>query len=100
MTANDENYNQDFMRKIENLMSEIDMEREINMYIDNPIFDALNAPIQMEEIEEALKKSKNKKAAGSDGLVSEFIKYSNGHIDGPLSALFNFILNSGEYPDI
>ena len=72
----------------------------INMYIDSPTFDALNAPIQMEEIERALKKSKNKKAAGSDGLVSEFLKYSNGHLDCPLSALFNFILNSGEYPDM
>ena len=100
LTANDENYNQDYMRNIEKVISEIDMEQEINMYIDNPIFDALNGPIQIEEIEKALKKSKNKKAAGSDGLVSEFIKYSDGHIDGPLSVLFNFILNSGEYPDI
>ena len=100
LTANDENYNQDYMRNIEKVISEIDMEQEINMYIDNPIFDALKGPIQIEEIEKALKKSKNKKAAGSDGLVGEFIKYSNGHIDGPLSALVNFILNSGEYPDI
>ena len=64
LTANDENYNQDLMRKIEKLMSEIDMEREINMYIDNPISDALNAPIQIEEINNALKKNKEQKGRG------------------------------------
>ena len=99
LTANDPNYNHELMGKIDSIISEIDMDREINMYIDNPVFDALNGPINFEEIKNAMKKTKNKKAAGSDGLVSEFFKYSNGHIDGPLSALFNYILNSGEYPD-
>ena len=99
LTANDENYNQDLIRKIEKLMSEIDMDREINMYNDNPVFDALNCPIQTEEIKKALKRTKNKKAVGSDGIASEFLKFSNGHLNGPLTALFNHILNSGEYPD-
>ena len=99
LTANDENYNQDLIRKIEKLMSEIDMDREINMYNDNPVFDALNCPIQAEEIKKALKRTKNKKAVGSDGIASEFLKFSNGHLNGPLTALFNHILNSGEYPD-
>ena len=99
LTANDENYNHNFMGKIEKLISEIDIDREINMYNDTPVFDALNGPIRIEEIKIALKKTKNKKAAGTDGLVSEFLKYSNGHIDGPLTALFNYVFNSGEYPD-
>ena len=99
LTANDENYNQSLMNKIEKVISEIDMESEIRMYKDTPVFDALNGPIQIEEIKKALKKSKNKKAAGADGLVSEFFKYTDGNMDGPLTALFNYILNSGEYPD-
>ena len=99
LTANDPNYNHELMGKIEKLISEIDMDKEINTYIDNPVFDALNGPITIEEIQNVLKITKNKKVAGSDGLVTEFFKYANGHMDGPLSALFNFILNSGEYPD-
>ena len=99
LTAGDNNYNHELMRKIEVLVSEVDIDREMNDYIDNPVFDCLNGPITTEEIEKALKRTKNKKAAGCDGLVSEFFKYSNGHLDGPLTALFNFVLNSGEYPD-
>ena len=41
LTANDENYNHNFMGKIEKLISEIDIDREINMYNDTPVFDAL-----------------------------------------------------------
>ena len=99
MTANDSNYNHEIMAKIEKLMSEIDLDKEMNTYIDNPEFDCLNAPVSEEEIINALKNTKNKKAVGSDGLASEFFKYSGGHLNGPLSALFNYILNSGEYPD-
>ena len=99
LTANDTNYNHDLMEKIEKLVSDIDIDREMNTYIDNPVFDCLNGPIQIEEIENALKRTKNRKAAGCDGLVSEFLKNGNGHLEGPLSALFNYILNSGEYPD-
>ena len=99
LTAGDNNYNHELMKKIENLVSEVDIDRELNDYVDSPVFDCLNGPITTEEIEKALKRTKNKKAAGCDGLVSEFFKYSNGHLDGPLTALFNFILNSGEYPD-
>ena len=99
LTQNDPNYNHELMGVIEKMISEIDLDKEIDMYIDDPVFDALNGPITNEEINNALKKSKNKKAAGSDGLVSEFFKYANGHIDGPLSALLNYVLSSGEYPD-
>ena len=99
LTANDENYNHEIMKKIETLISEVDMDREIATYIDSPVFDSLNGPISDKEIENAFKRTKNKKAAGCDGLVSEFFKYSNGHLEGPLTALFNFIMNSGEYPD-
>ena len=99
LTANDENYNHEMMLKIEKLISEVDIDKEINAYIDSPTFDCLNGPIREDEIISALKNTKNKKAVGSDGLASEFFKYSNGILNGPLTALFNFILNSGEYPD-
>ena len=99
LTENDSNYNHEIMRKIEKLMSEINIDKELNTYIDSPTFDCLNAPVSEEEIINVLKGTKNKKAVGSDGLASEFFKYSDGHLNGPLTALFNFILNTGEYPD-
>ena len=99
LTANDDNYNHEIMRKIEKIMSEINLDKEMDTYIDSPTFDCLNAPVIEDEIINVLKNTKNKKAVGSDGLASEFFKYSNGHLNGPLTALFNFILNSGEYPD-
>ena len=85
-----------FMQKVEKYIGELNLKVDVN--IDCPIFDCLNAPIHTEEITFAIKKLKNKKAIGSDGLAAEFYKNSDGHLDKPLSALFNYILNSGNYP--
>ena len=62
------------------------------------INDILNGPINMAEVQKALKAAKNKKACGSDGIPSEFLKFSNGHLDYPLVSIFNYVFDSCEYP--
>ena len=57
------------------------------------ISSSCNCPI--EEIEKAIKKLKNKKAAGLDGIRNEMIKTSSRFIKYPLEKLFNLILQSG-----
>ena len=52
----------------------------------------------MEEIKIHLVKLKNNKAAGLDGTPPEFLKYAGEEILEPLSALFNYILVNGQYP--
>ena len=100
LTANDDNYDHKFMEVIEDLIGKIDPQKEIETYKDNAISDCLNAPITSEEVQSALKNVKNKKAAGSDGLICEFFKYSDNQLDNPLVALFNYVFSSGEYPDL
>jgi hypothetical protein len=58
-----------------------------------------NKPLSREEIEVHLKKLKNNKAAGYDGILSEFIKYAPENIVDMLYVLFNCIYDKGEWPD-
>ena len=58
----------------------------------------LDNPISIEEIDKAIKKLKNKKAVGLDGIRNEMIKTSSGFIKYPLEKLFNLILQSGIFP--
>ena len=67
--------------------------------IDDIKNDIINGPILESEIILALKKTKSGKSGGSDGITSEFYKFTNGLLDKPLIALFNFIFNSGQYPE-
>lgn len=90
----------DIMAKIVDHIEHLDKNHELNLYEDCPIFDSLNLPINVSEVVHALKRAKNNKASGCDGIASEFLKYSNGFLNEPLTALYNFILSSGEYPDI
>ena len=39
ITTGDNNYNHEFMRKVESIIADVDMDREINVYIDSPVFD-------------------------------------------------------------
>ena len=57
-----------------------------------------NSPITIDEIETHLKKLKNHKAAGVDGLSGEFLKYVPDKLGPMLYALYNCILNRGEWP--
>ena len=62
------------------------------------LWSELDNPISIEEIDKAIKKLKNKKAAGLDGIHNEMIKTSSSFIKYPLEKLFNLILQSGTFP--
>jgi hypothetical protein len=77
---------------------------ETGLIEENPSFaetltnDICNSPITLEEIEVHLKKLKNQKAAGADGLSGEFLKYVSDDIGPTLYSLFNSIFERGEWP--
>ena len=58
----------------------------------------LNAPFTETDILDVLCKLKCGKAAGPDGLINDFFKYSRNVIAKALSKLFNGILLSGSVP--
>ena len=64
----------------------------------NHLQSELDNLIAIEEIDTAIKKLKNKKAAGLDGIRNEMIKTSSSFIKYPLEKLFNLILQSGTFP--
>lgn len=45
-----------------------------------------------------MSKLKNSKAAGLDGIPSEFYKYAKEQLVTPFCATFNHIFNNGDYP--
>ena len=65
-----------------------------------PLSECINAPITTEEVIHALKKLKTDKATGLDGIAAEFYKFSDGILNRPLVALFNYIFDNGEYPSM
>ena len=58
----------------------------------------LNSPFTLKELTDAIKKLKNKKAAGLDKLTSEFLKASPVRVQRLLLRLLNGILASGIVP--
>ena len=61
--------------------------------------DCLNAPIDIGEEISSLTRLKSQKAIGIDGFASEFNEYSDGHLIEPNTVLFNFVFDSGNYPE-
>ena len=69
------------------------------MKIENaPTFTELDFKIRESEISKSIKKLKNNKACGPDGLCNEVLKYSQHTMLPVLVKLFNNILLSGKYP--
>ena len=58
----------------------------------NHLQSALDNPLSIEEIDKAIKKLKNKKAAGLDGILNEMIKTSSRSTKYPLENFFDLIL--------
>ena len=90
-------FDKQFMKNIDEFMSWYDGETYLNT--NNVLDDILNAPISIDETKLSLKRMKANKAAGTDGIPSEFYKYTGDILDHPLTALFNHVLNTGSYPD-
>ncbi len=62
--------------------------------------DFCNDEMSIDEIKSHLKKLKNNKAAGTDGLAGEFYKSVPDDLSRPISILFNSVFNNGQYPDM
>ena len=60
--------------------------------------ESLDRPITREEILLAIKKLKNGKSAGPDGLVGEFFKHAGSSTIDFLVKLFNYLFDAGVYP--
>ena len=58
----------------------------------------LNKKITVEELNAAIKKMKNGKSGGKDGMVNEFIKYAKEEFKRKLVDHFNQVLDSGVTP--
>ena len=59
---------------------------------------SLNVDITEEEVLKCIKKLKNNKACGYDGILNEFIKCSGSKLISIITMLFNVILTSGKIP--
>ena len=98
-----DNENRAFMESLSTVVDNDDLGEYSYFYgadLDIDIInDILNGPITRDELYVALKRAKNKKACGSDGIPAEIFKYSDGILQDAVLALFNYIFDSGIYPD-
>ena len=86
-----------FMESINNLdLDEIDPEVDVEKILTTR--EILNQPIAEGELKIHLRKLKNHKASGTDGISAEFIKYAESLLLHPLLCLYNYILKSGDFP--
>ena len=63
---------------------------------NNPFLDK---PILIEEIKNAIKKLKNKKSPGKDGITNEMIKSATPDLLQILEKTFNLVIDTGIYPN-
>ena len=89
-------FDKQFMKNIDEFISRYD--DGISLHTNDVLNDILNAPISTDEIKASLRRMKVNKAPGTDGIPSEFYKYSHGILDKPLTVLFNHVLNTRSYP--
>jgi exonuclease III len=72
---------------------------ELQSTIDNTLeLEILNHNISLQELENAVKKLKSGKSAGLDMIPAELVKYNIDHIKSDLLLLYNYVLNTGDYP--
>ena len=90
-------FNTLFMENLEATITDI---KSSDFEVPELYDDILNGPISREEISTALKKAKNNKCGGCDGLAADFFKHADETLINTVCALFNYVLDSGEYPEI
>jgi hypothetical protein len=71
---------------------------------DQTVFDKVDNiltdhPITIEEVNQQIKYLKSKKAPGVDGISNEFYKCATENLVPPLTTLYNYIWDKGEFPD-
>ena len=92
------NFDYEYMNKISSFIDKCSSENMLchNQYID----DIMNAPISEDELSYVLRKAKNGKAGGADAIPTEFYKYSTPNLNKAILALFNYVFENGDYPEI
>ena len=96
-TVRNPNFDYVLMEKIETLInSNVDM---FSLPQDTPLCDILNSPISGDAVALALRKGKNNKAAGIDGIPVEFYRYGGDELQNTLLVLFNYLFEKGCYPE-
>jgi hypothetical protein len=90
-----EYFDDSFMADIHNF---IDNYMSLNQEEESIYNEICNNVITKEEISVHLGKLKNNKAAGYDGIISEFIKFAPEIMTEMLFVAFNFIFDKGEWP--
>ena len=85
--------------------SVLDKENDITYTSDTENFEFeqydswFDQPISKQEVLDALKKVKNSKAAGPDGIIGELLKYSDNTVVDFLVKFYNTLFDEGIYPD-
>ena len=67
-------------------------------YLNNEINTSINHPFTFEEVNHAIRKSKNNKTSGVDYIINEYVKYSPEFMIHEIVHLFNIILDTGIVP--
>ena len=84
------------------LYADADVCNELERLIADDIvvtFDELNVPIELTEINNAIKQLKCGKSGGEDQLLNEFFVSGRDILSPYLVSLFNFIFDIGIFPD-
>ena len=79
------------------------MKKDIDFDFDDEVFEDsesfLNRPIPKEEVLLALRKLKNKKAVGPDGIIGEMLKNTGSYVLDFFVKLFNALFEKGVFPE-
>ena len=94
----DQNMDIEYMDKISSFISECSPDNALcqDLYIN----DIMDAPIIKDELEQVLRKAKIGKAGGADAIPLEFYKHSSEPVRKAILALFNYVFQSSEYPEL
>ena len=96
-TVRNPNFDYILMEKIETLINS--SEDMFSLPQDTPLCDIVNLPISGDEVALALRKGKNIKAAGIDGIPLQFYKYGGDELQNTLLVLFDYLFEKGCYPE-
>lgn len=75
-------------------------QRELRMAMQLESAGENEAPFTEDEMTSAIKKMKDRKAPGVDGIKSEVIKRMHGRLKGKMLELYNRMLEEGLFPDV
>ena len=84
-------------------VADADISREVRLLIESDfvdLFQELNIPISTDEIINAIKDLKNGKCGGDDLLINELFIHGRDVLCPYMLHLFNFIFDSGIFPDM